>query len=73
MGRARGTGRGLQRPALFARPRHTLEDVRAPLIQGQRLVPRHLAPSRWLYGDALLASLLINLLGLMVPLFVMQT
>lgn len=29
--------------------------------------------SRWLYTDAVLASLLINLLGLMVPLFVMQT
>lgn len=29
--------------------------------------------SRWLYADAMLASLLINVLGLMVPLFVMQT
>jgi ATP-binding cassette subfamily C protein LapB len=29
--------------------------------------------SKWLYSDAILASFLINLLGLMVPLFVMQT
>ncbi|WP_236237628.1 type I secretion system permease/ATPase [Pseudomonas faucium] len=60
--------------ALFARPRHTLENLRAPLLPRVdawfRDTLRH---SRWLYGDALLASLLINLLGLMVPLFVMQT
>lgn len=60
--------------ALFARPRHTLEDVRAPLIPRVNAWFRDtLRHSRWLYGDALLASLLINLLGLMVPLFVMQT
>ncbi|PYC12836.1 type I secretion system permease/ATPase [Pseudomonas mosselii] len=59
---------------LFARPRHTLEDVRAPLIPRVNAWFRDtLRHSRWLYGDALLASLLINLLGLMVPLFVMQT
>jgi len=60
--------------ALFARPRHTLEEVRSPLLPRVdawfRDTLRH---SRWLYGDALLASLLINVLGLMVPLFVMQT
>lgn len=60
--------------ALFARPRHTLEALRSPLLPRVeawfRDTVRH---SRWLYGDALLASLLINLLGLMVPLFVMQT
>jgi len=60
--------------ALFARPRHTLENLRSPLLPRVdawfRDTLRH---SRWLYGDALLASLLINLLGLMVPLFVMQT
>ncbi|MDF9616726.1 type I secretion system permease/ATPase [Pseudomonas entomophila] len=59
---------------LFARPRHSLEEVRAPLLPRVNAwfcdTLRH---SRWLYGDALLASLLINLLGLMVPLFVMQT
>lgn len=60
--------------ALFARPRHTLEKLRTPLMPRVdawfRDTLRH---SRWLYSDALLASLLINLLGLMVPLFVMQT
>ncbi|MFJ4068233.1 type I secretion system permease/ATPase [Pseudomonas sp. NPDC089996] len=60
--------------ALFARPRHTLEDVRSPLLPRVNAWFRDtLRHSRWLYGDALLASLLINLLGLMVPLFVMQT
>lgn len=60
--------------ALFARPRHTLEDLRAPLLPRVEAWFRDtLRHSRWLYGDALLASLLINLLGLMVPLFVMQT
>ncbi|KHL75783.1 ABC transporter [Pseudomonas putida] len=60
--------------ALFARPRHTLEDVRSPLLPRVEAWFRDtLRHSRWLYGDALLASLLINLLGLMVPLFVMQT
>ncbi|MFJ4346668.1 type I secretion system permease/ATPase [Pseudomonas sp. NPDC089401] len=60
--------------ALFARPRHTLEDLRAPLLPRVNAWFRDtLRHSRWLYGDALLASLLINLLGLMVPLFVMQT
>lgn len=60
--------------ALFARPRHTLENLRTPLIPRVDAWFRDtLKHSRWLYGDALLASLLINLLGLMVPLFVMQT
>ncbi|WP_449434375.1 type I secretion system permease/ATPase [Pseudomonas putida] len=60
--------------ALFARPRHTLEDLRTPLMPRVEAWFRDtLRHSRWLYGDALLASLLINLLGLMVPLFVMQT
>ncbi|QQZ38716.1 type I secretion system permease/ATPase [Pseudomonas sp. SK2] len=60
--------------ALFARPRHTLEDLRSPLLPRVNAWFRDtLRHSRWLYGDALLASLLINLLGLMVPLFVMQT
>ncbi|WP_425313542.1 type I secretion system permease/ATPase [Pseudomonas putida] len=60
--------------ALFARPRHELEDLRAPLMPRVNAWFRDtLKLSRWLYGDAVLASLLINLLGLMVPLFVMQT
>ncbi|MNJ14964.1 Toxin RTX-I translocation ATP-binding protein [compost metagenome] len=60
--------------ALFARPRHELEDLRAPLMPRVNAWFRDtLKLSRWLYSDAILASLLINLLGLMVPLFVMQT
>jgi len=60
--------------ALFARPRHELEDLRSPLMPRVNAWFRDtLKLSRWLYSDALLASLMINLLGLMVPLFVMQT
>lgn len=60
--------------ALFARPRHSLEELRSPLLPRVNAWFRDtLKHSRWLYSDALLASLLINLLGLMVPLFVMQT
>ncbi|MCQ4348417.1 type I secretion system permease/ATPase [Pseudomonas stutzeri] len=60
--------------ALFARPRHALEELREPLVpRVQSWFRDTLRLSRWLYADALLASLLINLLGLMVPLFVMQT
>ena len=60
--------------ALFARPRHTLEDLHAPLVPRVKAWFRDtLKLSRWLYSDAILASLLINVLGLMVPLFVMQT
>ncbi|MBD9484680.1 type I secretion system permease/ATPase [Pseudomonas sp. PDM14] len=60
--------------ALFARPRHELEDARVPLLPRVQFWFRDtLKLSRWLYTDAVLASLLINLLGLMVPLFVMQT
>ncbi|MBA1201503.1 type I secretion system permease/ATPase [Pseudomonas capeferrum] len=59
---------------LFARPRHMLEELRSPLLPRVNAWFRDtLQHSRWLYSDALLASLLINLLGLMVPLFVMQT
>ncbi|MDE1165924.1 MAG: type I secretion system permease/ATPase [Pseudomonas sp.] len=60
--------------ALFARPRHELEDLRSPLMPRVHAWFRDtLKLSRWLYSDAILASLMINLLGLMVPLFVMQT
>lgn len=44
--------------ALFARPRHALEDARAPLLPRVNAWFRDtLRHSRWLYGDALLASL----------------
>ena len=60
--------------ALYARPRHELENLRAPLVpRVQAWFRDTLKLSRGLYGDAILASFLINLLGLMVPLFVMQT
>lgn len=60
--------------ALFARPRHELENLREPLVPRLDAWFRDtLKLSRGLYRDALLASLLINLLGLLVPLFVMQT
>lgn len=60
--------------ALFARPRHELEELRNSLVPRVEAWFRDtLKLSRWLYSDAILASLLINLLGLMVPLFVMQT
>jgi ATP-binding cassette subfamily C protein LapB len=60
--------------ALYARPRHELENLRAPLVPRVEAWFRDtLKLSRWLYSDAILASFLINLLGLMVPLFVMQT
>ena len=60
--------------AFFAKPHHELEEVRTPLVPRIEAWFRDtLKLSRWLYTDAVLASLLINLLGLMVPLFVMQT
>ncbi|MDF2642737.1 MAG: type secretion system ATPase, LssB family [Pseudomonas sp.] len=60
--------------ALFARPLHELEQLQTPLMPRVKAWFRDtLQRSRSLYGDAILASLLINVLGLMVPLFVMQT
>jgi ATP-binding cassette subfamily C protein LapB len=60
--------------ALYARPLHELEQATTPLMPRVKAWFRDtLQRSRGLYGDAILASLLINLLGLMVPLFVMQT
>ncbi len=60
--------------ALFARPRHELEAARQPLVPRVEAWFRDtLRLSRWLYTDALVASLLINLLSMLVPLFVMQT
>ncbi|AYC33617.1 type I secretion system permease/ATPase [Pseudomonas cavernae] len=60
--------------ALFARPRHELEELRTPLLPRIEAWFRDtLKLSRWLYTDSILASLLINLLGMLMPLFVMQT
>lgn len=60
--------------ALFARPRHELEAARQPLVPRVEAWFRDtLKLSRWLYTDALVASLLINILSMLVPLFVMQT
>ncbi|MDX1724850.1 MAG: type I secretion system permease/ATPase [Pseudomonas sp.] len=65
---------GYSGQAFFARPRHALEDARTPLLPRIDAWFRDtLKLSRWLYADAMLASLLVNVLGLMVPLFVMQT
>lgn len=50
--------------ALFARPRHELEDLRSPLVPRVDAWFRDtLKLSRWLYSDAILASLCINVLG----------
>lgn len=60
--------------AFFARPRHELEEARNPLLPRVHAWFRDtLKLSRWLYVDAMVATLLVNTLGLMVPLFVMQT
>ena len=60
--------------AFFARPRHELEEARSPLLPRVHAWFRDtLKLSRWLYADAMVATLLVNTLGLMVPLFVMQT
>ena len=60
--------------ALYARPLHELEELHTPLVPRVKAWFRDtLQRSRSLYTDAVLASLLVNVLGLMVPLFVMQT
>lgn len=57
----------------FAQPRHRLDPQRGELIPRTRHWFRDtLARSRWLYADALAASLLISLIGLLTPLFVMN-
>lgn len=57
----------------FAQPRHAFD------LRPESLIPRThawfrdtLLHSRWLYADAVVASLLINLIGLFAPLFVMN-
>ena len=57
----------------FAQPRHAFDLQHASLIPRARAWFRDtLWRSRWLYADALVASLLINLIGLFAPLFVMN-
>ncbi|MDH0893900.1 MULTISPECIES: type I secretion system permease/ATPase [unclassified Pseudomonas] len=57
----------------FAQPRHAFDQDRESLIPRTRAWFRDtLARSRWLYIDAVAASVLINLIGLFAPLFVMN-
>src|SRR5690606_3060006 len=57
----------------FAQPRHAFDQDRESLIPRTRAWFRDtLMRSRWLYVDAVAASLLINLIALAAPLFVMN-
>ena len=57
----------------FAQPQHKLDLGRGELIpRTQRWFRDTLLRSRWLYIDAVAASLLINVIGLLVPLFTMN-
>lgn len=59
--------------AFFAQPRHRFDVGHGNLIPRARSWFRDtLKRSRWLYIDAVAASLLINLIGLAAPLFVMN-
>ncbi|MCQ4349098.1 type I secretion system permease/ATPase [Pseudomonas stutzeri] len=59
--------------AFFAQPQHRLELDRGELIPRSDAWFRDtLKRSRWLYVDAVAASLVINLIGLVIPLFVMN-
>ncbi len=59
--------------SFFAQPRHRFDMARGELIPRARAWFRDtLKRSRWLYADALAASVLINLIGLATPLFVMN-
>nr|WP_254797532.1 type I secretion system permease/ATPase [Pseudomonas aromaticivorans] len=59
--------------AFFAQPQHRLEPSQGELIPRAASWFRDtLKRSRWLYVDAVAASLVINLIGLVVPLFVMN-
>lgn len=59
--------------AFFAQPRHRFDIDRGELIPRTRSWFRDtLMRSRWLYVDAIAASLAINLIGLVIPLFVMN-
>jgi ATP-binding cassette subfamily C protein LapB len=57
----------------FAQPRHAFDQDRESLIPRTRSWFRDtLKRSRWLYIDAVAASVLINLIGLFAPFFVMN-
>lgn len=57
----------------FAQPQHKFDFSRGELVPQARTWFRDtLKRSRWLYVDAVAASLLINLIGLVTPLFVMN-
>ncbi len=59
--------------AFFAQPRHAFDLQRGSLIPRVSAWFRDtLYRSRWLYVDAIAASLVINLIGLFAPLFVMN-
>src|SRR5690606_26665656 len=59
--------------AFFAHPRHAFDLHRSSLIPRVSAWFRDtLYRSRWLYVDAIAASLVINLIGLFAPLFVMN-
>lgn len=59
--------------AFFAQPQMAQEAERDPLVPRTKYWFRDtLQRSRWLYTDAIIASLLINLIGLVTPLFVMN-
>ncbi len=57
----------------FAQPQHKFDFTRGELIpRASSWFKDTLKRSRWLYIDAVAASLLINLIGLVTPLFVMN-
>ena len=57
----------------FAQPQHKFDFSRGELVPQARTWFRDtLKRSRWLYVDAVAASLLINLIGMVTPLFVMN-
>lgn len=57
----------------FAQPQHKFDFARGELVpQASSWFRDTLKRSRWLYVDAVAASLLINLIGLVTPLFVMN-
>ena len=59
--------------AFFAQPQHAEEIGRDPLVpRAKHWFRDTLRRSRWLYADAIVASVLINLIGLVTPLFVMN-
>lgn len=59
--------------AFFAQPRHRFDVTSEPMIPKTESWFRDtLMRSRWLYIDAVAATLVINIIGLFIPLFVMN-